>query len=551
MNYDQRETGETLGQESVEQVVAHIEQYCAYEKQRIELSNRPQILSRRAELALLWERKEKLEAQIREAPSVGDLRSRRRTARAYWVLAFVLTGAGLYFTKLSFDPFRSATNPYLYCLGIALSVTFLGELFLAVWCKNNDKLHKTVVTAAFVATLSALVLLAIIRGDLLMQKLKQESQAAVVIDDSNSTPPPQNTFYDDASLLLRLTLPLLALGMDLAAGLALREARRFSCVSDVDPIKLSVELDAVHQQIVSVAAEVTWLKHEAAIFEARFWRDFYRSMLTHTTKKAMTKLLIFAFALWLFLPAHAFAQENTNLVILVDLSQSVATRNQHGETPFEKNLKAVGQMLMEAPAGSRVTVLGITDDSFGQPDILLSAKISTDKGYFGEKLASAHQALLQAWQKRSAHLKSDSRHTDILGALLVATQIFKESHSPDNVLVIFSDMRQDSRELNLETTKQWVPQEEIKTLSQKRLVADLQGVEVHALGVDNAGKDLTYWQSLRQFWIKYFEFADAKLYRYSIQRESNGFWSTPISAISILQMRDGPVDHRPMRLGYE
>jgi hypothetical protein len=515
MNYGQRETGETLGQESVEQVVAHIEQYCAYEKQRIELSNRPQLLSRRAELALLWERKEKLETQIKQAPPAGDLRSRRRTARAFWALASVLTGAGLYFTKLSFDPFRSATNPYLYCLGIALSVTFLGELFLAVWCENNDNLHKTVVTTAFVATLTALLLLAVIRGDLLMQKLREESQAAVVIDESNPQAPPPNTFYEEASYLLRLTLPLLALGMDLAAGLALREARHFSSLSDIDPVKLSAELDSIHQQMVLGIGEVTGLEHEAAIFEARFWRDFYRSMLTHTAKNAMKKLLIFAFAISLLLPAHAFAQESTNLVILVDLSQSVAARNREGETPFQKNFKAVGQVLTDAPAGSGVTVVGITDDSFGQPDILLSARINTDKGYFGEKLASAHQALLQAWQKRSANLKSDYRHTDIIGALLVASQIFKDTPSPRNLLVVFSDMRQDSRELNLETTQPWLPHEKLKILSQKQLIGDLQGVEVHILGVDNAGRDFDYWQRLREFWIRYFEFANASLNQYS------------------------------------
>jgi hypothetical protein len=33
-----------------------------------------------------------------------------------------------------------------------------------------------------------------------------------------------------------------------------------------------------------------------------------------------------------------------------------------------------------------VTVIGITDHSFGKPDILLSARIPDDAGYFGERL---------------------------------------------------------------------------------------------------------------------------------------------------------------------
>ena len=31
------------------------------------------------------------------------------------------------------------------------------------------------------------------------------------------------------------------------------------------------------------------------------------------------------------------------------------------------------------------------------------------------------------------------------------------------------------------------------------------GVEVYALGVDGAGKDMRYWQTLRDFWTAYFQ----------------------------------------------
>jgi hypothetical protein len=58
-----------------------------------------------------------------------------------------------------------------------------------------------------------------------MQKLQNETTQAVTIDESAPAIPSQNTFYQESSLLLCITLPLVAIGMDLAAGLALREAR--------------------------------------------------------------------------------------------------------------------------------------------------------------------------------------------------------------------------------------------------------------------------------------------------------------------------------------
>ena len=66
-----------------------------------------------------------------------------------------------------------------------------------------------------------------------------------------------------------------------------------------------------------------------------------------------------------------------------------------------------------------MTVLGITDNSFAQPYILLSADIGDDAGYFGEKLANARKQLVGSWQRRIEHLQSGFQHTDIVGAFNV------------------------------------------------------------------------------------------------------------------------------------
>ena len=40
-------------------------------------------------------------------------------------------------------------------------------------------------------------------------------------------------------------------------------------------------------------------------------------------------------------------------------------------------------------------------------------------------------------------------------------------------------------------------------VQRNNLVPDLKGVDVYALGVDAAGKQVPYWQSLRAFWAEY------------------------------------------------
>jgi hypothetical protein len=84
------------------------------------------------------------------------------------------------------------------------------------------------------------------------------------------------------------------------------------------------------------------------------------------------------------------------------------------------------RLLAQVPAGTHLTVLGITDNSFAQPYILLSAEVAADEGYFHEKLASARQQLVRNWQYRTEHLQAGFSHTDILGALMLAEQLFRQ-----------------------------------------------------------------------------------------------------------------------------
>jgi hypothetical protein len=517
-----QEIGREMGFEGVEYAVRNGERFSDYERQRIELTNRASILSLKANIALLSRRELALEDKLRKAPPLGDLRVRRHKAIYYWAVTAVLIVAGFFFSLLAFDPYRLGLKGGLYCIGIAIVTPFCVEKFLETW--GEVTLVKTLASIAFVAAIASLVLLAVIRGDVFSQRVKNTTPVVVSDDDQPPAAEPPNTFYDSTLVLLCIVMALLALAMELGAGLALHDARCLGQESGEDPEALAAELADVHRQMVSSLHELTVLESEAAVFVAQFWRDFYRSMLSHTARNALSKLLVLAVGVGALLTPHrALAADRLDLVVMVDLTQSVAVKGDDGKTESEKDLQAVTRLLTEVPAGSHVTVLGITDNSFAKPYVLVSADVGSDAGYFNEKLAGARQELVRLWQRRIEHLQGGFQHTDILGALILADQLFYERPNGwRNVLVIFSDMRQDTADLNLEAPERFDAKAALVRTEKKGLVARLANVDVYVLGVDNSGKPIAYWDRLREFWFEYFTKAGANVRSYSPLREIPG-----------------------------
>lgn len=365
---------------------------------------------------------------------------------------------------------------------------------------------KVLTAIAFVAALTSLVLLAVVRGDVLAQQIDASAPVVSFENDSAVASQPASTFYKDTVFLLRLVMALLALAMELGAGIALRDARRLGEESGLDPVQLTAELKEVLQKMVGLLYELTASQNEAAAFGARFWRDFYASMLTRTARKAIAKLSLLMLCALDVLAGQSFAAERMNLVVAIDLSKSVAIQGPDGNTEFKKNLDAVTGLLSQIPAGSHVTVIGITGNSFAQPDILLSADVGEDAGYFGERLSNARRQLIHVWRERSAKLQEDSARTDILGAMVLAGQMFEQlSKGRRNVLVIFSDVRQSTRELDIERTGSLNVSATLAKAAAAGLLADLRGVEIQVRGADNAWQSMKYWEQMREFRVEYFK----------------------------------------------
>jgi hypothetical protein len=224
----------------------------------------------------------------------------------------------------------------------------------------------------------------------------------------------------------------------------------------------------------------------------------------------------------LLLP-HAWAgsEGHLNLVIAIDLTKSVDVAGPDGKTEFRKNVDGVMGILANIPAGAHVTIIGITDRSFAQPYMLMSASISDDSGYFGERLGNARNQLVARWKVRSSTLKPDFGETDILGALQLASQVFaQDPGAKHRILVFFSDMRNSTRELNLEGS---VSLNDIGVEGRDRYQENLHGVSAYVLGVDGFSKSSRYWINLNRFWQHHLASDGATVLEFSALRSGPRF----------------------------
>jgi hypothetical protein len=507
---------EQLGTEGVDNLVTNAERICTFKQQHIEFTNQGPIVGLKGQYDLLLAEERRLLDVLQLAPPPGDLRRLRRRAIYYWSITAILAIAGFFATLLSFEPFRLGWKAYLYCGGIAVLTPFLVERLLET--KSMEKIVKALTAIAAAAALGSLMLLAVIRGDLLARQIHQDSAPAVVVDDSQPQPETQNTFYDSTTVLLRAALLLMAFAMELGAGLVLREAWRSTPDSSQDWKELRKELVGVRQRMTEIACQVMFLRNEPSIYRTRFWYDFYRSMLSNAVRSAMTKLLVLIMGVAVLAGRAVLAQNHLDEVVAIDLTQSVTTTGPDAKSDFQKNIDGVAHLLSQVDAGSRVTVIGITDHSFAQPYILLSARVPDDAGYFGERLAAARNQLTRAWKQRSAHLTPGFQQTDILGALRLADELFDQQPDADRrTLVIFSDMRQSTPDLDLESPNLLPPFATFTTRC--GAIPRLRNVQSYVLGVDGAGRSSAYWQSLQCFWKDYFQNTGSALKSYSVLRE--------------------------------
>lgn len=170
--------------------------------------------------------------------------------------------------------------------------------------------------------------------------------------------------------------------------------------------------------------------------------------------------------------------------------------------------------------GTHVTVVGITENSLQQSYVILGASLGTDPGFFGEKLAHCRQEIVRARKARCVRLKTTANQTDILGALVLAGELFAERpNAPQKMLIVYSNMRQATAELNLERNKRFQRSAVVVHVKAMGLIEDLSNVQAYVLGANSTSSGFVDAQGLQEFWRVYFHEAGASLRTYSVLRD--------------------------------
>ena len=204
------------------------------------------------------------------------------------------------------------------------------------------------------------------------------------------------------------------------------------------------------------------------------------------------------------------------VVVIKDLTSSTP-----GEQDSLNNV-FISTLLSQARAGDEVYVTGITDASFSKPLVILHGTLPEDRHPLKPKLLAAQQSMISAWNSKSRALARPYKASDVIGAVYHASLLLR-GKSSEKWLIILSDMRNSTKELEIENVPEIDREKSLSQLGAKGLIPSLAEVNVAILGVHTTGKAVSpiYYQSLENFWRGFFEKAHAEVATY----QTDASWS--------------------------
>lgn len=491
----------------------------ALEKQRIRVANEPEISRLQLMLVVFEAERRQLQEFLKVAAKVAAVQA----PYPFWqtIMAVVFVLAGFAFTRMSFEPFDF--NPMLtwVCsVGIACLCAYATAEFLEK--TNLSAIVLGIAIVLFVASVVGLATLASVRGDIFVHHL----QSLAASQDGNS-PDAGLAFYTKVAPKMSAFLILLSLALELAGGLAVHEVKVALRARSLVPSPESRRLSAVESEISNTEAQLTFLRNEPEVFEHEYRRNLYIGLMAGAAHHARSyaKWPSITLAVFLVVGSTIRAQA-VNVLEGLDLTATSKVQGYDGATANALNMESASYMITKLPPGSRITVAGISDESFSRPFVLLSGAIPADPGKLREydEIIAARNRLSASLRRVAHSIEPRFQSTDILGFLMFAPMVFENAPTGmRRVLVIHSDMRQSAQPLDIEHVSAVDAASALRIVDEARLVPDLSGVAVFVYGVHAVGKDIRYWQTLRDFWAAYFRRCHATLRVFSMMREVPDF----------------------------
>jgi len=422
----------------------------------------------------------------------------------FGTILLLITFAEFWLLLWTLRPFGLGLEIYLISFVIMSTGMLAVHFFLNKIKDNNPKLYnklKLYITAfSLIAILLAGLSLAIVRGHLM--EIQREVQGN-----------PENfqqaeTFYKKTVVPVTVSMALIAVSLSLIGGVVLHETLSKLIISG-NVVRTYRKAEDHERRIIHASNQVEIGKQIIKLGMVEFNRGLY---LDSDRGSWLMHLCIFLLFMLPVLGTDLNAGERQVIYVLLDQSKSTLCEVSK-ENQFRKNLTAVPAIINQAPPGSMLRIIGITN-SFGSTSILLKSSLPSDSGTFGEKVGLARKKIIQNWNSLS--LSPSYSETDIIGALFFVSTLM-EADSSTTKLVIISDMR-NSVGINVEDLPV-VGDKAVQEAERIGLIPDLFGARIYCIGVSPCGKSLKYWQSLKNFWKKYFDKTGAELVCFSIDRD--------------------------------
>jgi hypothetical protein len=216
-------------------------------------------------------------------------------------------------------------------------------------------------------------------------------------------------------------------------------------------------------------------------------------------------------------PANASGK---TVLVLIDISRSV--RNQETKALYLDSFKRVTASVTHGDVLVAGWITEKSEDELELPihDRLPAFRPNTDNPLFVRaERAKADQELEQRRKQICNDLRAQMHATDkrqveqtaIIDSLDLAQRVFASFHNGDNVLVLMSDMVEDSGSYNF-YRENLTPARVRGIIAQLKLqerVPDLSGVKVFVVGANYLDNDR--FRKIRNFWLSFFSATRADL----------------------------------------
>src|SRR6266849_8663981 len=187
---------------------------CRNERERIEAANRPATAAARAELETVERELRQVTEEVAKLPPEGDLRSRRRRALGEFAIALLFFIGGFASALVALDPFALGYKKYFLAIALAIAVPYAVDMMLERFARYERFMKALSVFTAVIAII-AMISLAVLRGQVFGQQLRQANAAVVIDGDASAPPAPPNTFYQRTESLLQIFMVFAAFAMEL------------------------------------------------------------------------------------------------------------------------------------------------------------------------------------------------------------------------------------------------------------------------------------------------------------------------------------------------